>query len=92
VFHAKETDTPERILERLFMSDNKHGDVLARLDAKNAAIRAMEMRAKLDEAEERKDQAAWFAKTKKHQVHVGKGRVLDISGKQMQVVRKGHGG
>lgn len=86
VFHASELDTPETILERLFMSDNKHGNVLERIDAHNAAIKAMEMKEKMDIAEERMDKVAWLIGTKKNFIDMGKGRVLDD---QLRVVRKG---
>lgn len=86
VFHASEMDTPESILERLFLSDNKHGNVLERLDAHNAAIKAMEMKESLDKAEERKELAAWLIGTDKNFINMGKGRVLDD---QLQVVRRG---
>lgn len=53
VFTAAECD--ERILERLWASDNKHGDVLSRLDAHNAALEAVKLKKQMDEAEERQD-------------------------------------
>jgi hypothetical protein len=87
-FHASELDTPESILERLFLSDNKHGNVLERIDAHNAAIRAMEMKQRLDEAEERKEKAAWLIGTQKNFIDMGNGRVLDD---QLRVVRQGKG-
>jgi hypothetical protein len=86
VFHASEMDTPESILERLFMSDNKHGNVLERIDAHNAAIKAMQMKEELDAREEKKDQVAWLIGTKKNFIDMGNGRVLDD---QLRVVRKG---
>lgn len=86
VFHASETDTPESILERLFMSDNKHGNVLERIDAHNAAIKAMQMKEELDAREEMQDRAAWLMGTKKNFIDMGNGRVLDD---QLRVVREG---
>jgi hypothetical protein len=86
VFHASEMDTPESILERLFLSDNKHGNVLDRIDAHNNAIRALEMKSKMDEAEERMDKVAWLVATKKNFIEMGNGRVLDD---QLRVVREG---
>jgi hypothetical protein len=86
VFHASEMDTPSSILERLFMSDNKHGNVLERIDAHNAAIKALEMREELDRREEQKEKVSWLMKTKKNFIEMGDGRVLDD---QLRVVRRG---
>jgi hypothetical protein len=85
-FHASELDTPESILERLFMSDNKHGNVLERIDAHNAAIQAMQMKEELDRREERLDKAAWLIGTDKNFINMGNGKVVDD---QLRVVRKG---
>lgn len=86
VFHANELDTPESILERLFLSDNKHGNVLERIDAHNNAIKAMQMKEQLDINEERMDKVAWLMGTEKNFIEMGRGRVLDD---QLRVVRKG---
>lgn len=85
-FHASELDTPESILERLFMSDNKHGNVLDRIDAHNAAIKAMQMKEELDQREEAMDKVAWLMGTKKNYIEMGNGRVLDD---QLRLVRRG---
>lgn len=53
VFTAEHCD--ERILERLWTSDNKHGDVLSRLDAHNAALEAIKLKKQMDEQEERRE-------------------------------------
>ena len=50
-------DCDERILEHLWTIDNKQGDVLSRLDAHNAAIKAVELRERLDKEEESKELA-----------------------------------
>lgn len=53
VFTANECD--ERILERLWENDSTKGDPLARIDNHNAALKAIEIRKQMDEAEERQD-------------------------------------
>lgn len=68
VFYASELDTPEDILTKIFHSDNKHGNVLKRLDARNAAIQALKMKAWLDYAEEAKEQSAFLMGTKKNYI------------------------
>lgn len=77
VFYASELDTPASILENLFLGDNSKGDVLARLDAHNAAIKALEMKGQMDEAEAKKDYAAFLIGTNKNYIQLGKGRKLD---------------
>lgn len=76
-FFASETDTPVAILTRLFDSDNKHGDVLTRIEAHNAAIQAMQLREELDRREEQAEYAAWLIATRKNFIQLGKGRKVD---------------
>jgi hypothetical protein len=77
VFFASELDTPEDILARLFMGDSSKGDVLARIDAHNAAIEAMNMKEQLDAEEERQEKIAWLIGTKKNYINLGGGRKVD---------------
>jgi hypothetical protein len=77
IFTASDRDTPEDILTRLFQGDNKHGNVLDRLEARNAAAKALEMKAKMDEAEEKREYAAWLIETQKNYIQLGKGRKVD---------------
>ncbi len=77
VMYASELDTPEEILARLFMGDNSKGNVLKKIDAHNAAIKAMEMKEQLDLAEERKDYVAFLIGTQKNYIKLGKGRKVD---------------
>lgn len=77
VFFASERDTPEDILTRLFNSDNKHGNVLERLDARNAAVRALQMKKEMDKREEQMEYAAFLAKTPKNFIRLGGGRKVD---------------
>ena len=59
-------DCDERILEHLWTIDNKHGDVLTRMDAHNAALEAIKLKKKMDEAEERQDLISHIIKSKKN--------------------------
>ena len=77
VLYASELDTPSEILTRLFNADNKHGSVLERLDARNAAIKALELKERMDRDEERKEYAAWLIGTQKNYIQLGKGRKVD---------------
>ena len=77
IMYAGPLDTPEKILEELFMGDNTKGDVLARLDAHNAAVRALEMKERMDRAEERQEYVAWLAATKKNFITLPGGRKVD---------------
>lgn len=86
VFYAGVLDTPESILSRLFAGDNKHGNVLERLDAHNAAVRALEMKEQMDRAEERQDYVSWLIGTQKNFINMGNGKVVDD---QLRVVRNG---
>jgi hypothetical protein len=74
---ASELDTPEGILARLFDADNKHGDVLTRLEAHNAAVQALELKKKMDEDEERQERVAFLMGTKKNYINLGNGRIVD---------------
>lgn len=45
---ASEDDVDERVLERLFLADGRKHDVLAQLDARNAAARVVAAKRELD--------------------------------------------
>lgn len=74
---ASELDTPEDILTKLFEGDNSKHNVLERLDARNAAVRALEMKKQLDLAEENQEYVAWLVGTQKNFIQLGKGRKVD---------------
>lgn len=76
-FFASELDTPEDILEKLFNGDNAKGDVLARLEARNAAREALKMKEELDAAEERQEYMAWLMGTQKNYITLPGGRKVD---------------
>ena len=77
IMFAGPLDTPEKILEELFMGDNTKGDAFARMEAHNAAVKAMQMKEKLDVAEERKEYVAWLTGTKKNYITLPGGRKVD---------------
>lgn len=86
VLFASELDSPVEVLTRLFDSDNKHGNVLERLDTHNAAVEALKMKEQLDIAEERQEYISWLIETKKNYINMGKGRVVDD---QLRTIRRG---
>lgn len=86
VFYAGMFDTPASILAKIFDADNKNGNVLERIDAHNAAIQLLEMKKKMDAAEERKDYIEFLIKTPKNFINMGNGRVVDD---QLRTVRHG---
>lgn len=77
VFFASELDTPEDILTRLFNSDNKHGNVLERMDARNAAVQALQMKAEMDKREEKQELVQHLIGTKKNYIKLPDGRKVD---------------
>lgn len=68
VRYLSERDNPADVLAGLFDSDNKHGNVLERMEARETALRLLEMRRQMDEHEEMKDQAAFLMRTKKNYI------------------------
>ena len=77
VFYASELDTPEDILERLFLGDNTKGDVLKRIDAHNAAVEAMNLKAQLDAEGERREYIEYLIGTQKNYIKLPGGRKVD---------------
>lgn len=73
VLYADSLSRPDEILARLWSMDTKHGDVLRRLDAQNAAKEALRLSKELDEREAMKDFSAFVLKnTKSRWSHEGK--------------------
>lgn len=70
VMFASERDTPQSILARLWSADNKHGSVLDRLDAENAAAEAFKLKQRMDDEEMKKDFVTWLVETKRNYMHV----------------------
>lgn len=69
VMFASERDNPQTILARLFSADNKHGSVLDRIDAENAAKEAFRLKEQMDDEEMKRDFAAWLIGTKQNYIH-----------------------
>lgn len=77
VLYAGDLDSPETILERLFDADNKHGNVLDRVEAHNAAIEAFNLKEQMDIREEQMDKVSWLIGTKKNFIEMGKNKIYD---------------
>lgn len=74
VLYASELDTPADILERIFLGDNvRSGDVLKRVEAREMAIKALELKNWMDQLEQAADIAHFFVKSDKNVInHDGK--------------------
>lgn len=77
VFYASELDTPESILERLFMGDNTKGNVLERIDAHNAAVEALRLKEQLDLQGERQEYIEHLIRNKNNYIRLPGGRKVD---------------
>lgn len=87
VLYADSLSNPKEILTRLWSMDASKGNVIARLDAANAAEEALRMKEWLDQREAANDLAAFVAKnTKSRWVH--EGRVRDDEFRDLGPVRK----
>lgn len=79
VLYADSLANPADILARLWSMDSKHGNVLARVDAHNAAVEALKLKEQIDEREQRKDFALFVFKNQKNSwVHNGRKRDSDF--------------
>lgn len=63
VFHIFETETPEDVLTRLFLSDDRHGPVLDRLQARNDAIEIWNAKKNMEQLQEAEDEALHMVKS-----------------------------
>jgi hypothetical protein len=77
---------PTDILAGLWSRDLKHGDVIGRMDKRNAAIEALRLKEKIDEAEAIKDFTAFVGKNTKSRWH-HEGRVKDDEFRDLGPVR-----
>lgn len=64
-------DPDERLLARIFEGDKKNGNVLDQIEAHNAAVKAMELKKQMEEAEERADLTSSILKGKYYYQHNG---------------------
>lgn len=86
VMYADSLANPVDILTRLWNSDSTRGNVLSRLDTRNAAIEALRLREEIDKKEAAIDFTAFIAKnTKSRWVH--EGRVRDDEFRDLGPVR-----
>lgn len=70
---ADSLSNPADILAKLWANDGMHGSVSARMDARNAAIKALDLKKQLDEREAMMDFVGFIAKnTKSRWEHDGK--------------------
>lgn len=70
---ADSLSNPADILARLWSNDQKHGNVIARMDARNAAVEALKLKEQIEEQERLKDFVHFIAKnTKSRWEHDGK--------------------
>lgn len=87
VLYADSLQSPQDILARVWSMDQGKNNVLANLDAKNAAAQALQLRARIDEMEAQKDLVLWIAgNTKSRWVH--EGRVKNEHFQDLGPVRK----
>ena len=70
----------ERILEHLWLHDNAKHDVLARLDAHNKAIEAINLKRQIEEAEVRQDLVASVLKSPLHRYRLNRDTVINDYG------------
>lgn len=66
VLHADESQTPEEILALVWSADNKTHNVLDHLDNLDRSRRTFELKQRMDDAEARRDFAAFLIGTKKN--------------------------
>jgi gamma-glutamylcyclotransferase (GGCT)/AIG2-like uncharacterized protein YtfP len=69
-FFAAADATPEEILGHLFDIDNKHGNVLTRMEARNNAKEALKLKADLDEREEKMEYVQWLMQDQRNYLHL----------------------
>lgn len=77
VMYAPHDADPQTILASLFASNTDKNDVLAYIDAEEAARQAFEMKQQIDEEEARKDMVKWWLDTPLHTARLGKGVKID---------------
>lgn len=66
VMTCKEEEVDERLLAKLFLANTNDQDVLARLEAEDAARRLMEMKSRIEDMEEKREFAQAVISSKKN--------------------------
>ena len=62
VMRLTESEVNHKVLARLWAADSKNGNILDTIEAEEAARRAVELKKQMEEAEQRKEFAAWAIK------------------------------
>jgi len=86
VLYADSLANPVSILERLWSMDQQQGNVLARLDAHNAAIEAFRLKTQIDEMDAARDFTMFIGKNTKSRWH-HEGRVRDEEFRDLGPIR-----
>lgn len=87
VMYADSISNPKDILARLWSRDLRHGDVVGRMDAQNAAVEALRLKEQIEIREAQMDFSAFVIRnTKSRWVH--EGRVRDDEFRDLGPVRK----
>jgi hypothetical protein len=66
VFYVKESEMDSRVLARIYLSDRKNGDPVARMESTEAAVKALKEREFQDEMAEAHDMAYHILKSRKN--------------------------
>ncbi len=76
VFYFSENADPEKILAKIFLGDQKNHDVIATLDAENAAAEAFKLKQRSDELDDLNDQLHFLATSRsKNTVNWGRDKI-----------------
>lgn len=86
VLFANELDTPVDILTRLWDMDSNRGNVLKRVNARNAAVQAFKLKEQIDAREAAKDFAGWVFKNEKN-VWIHEGHKRDAEFRDLGPIR-----
>ncbi len=86
VLYADSLANPPDILARLWSMDQQHGNVVARLDAHNAAVQALRLKEQIDEMDAARDFTVFVGKNTKSRWH-HEGRVRDEEFRDLGPIR-----
>ncbi len=84
VMYAKHDEDPQKILAKLFRNNSDKNDVLASLDAEEAAARAFEMRKQMDADDLAMDKMKWWMKTPLHTAKIHGVKVDTRTGRRLE--------
>lgn len=93
VLYASELDQPEEVMTRIIHSDQKHGDVLSRMDVRNNVNKLFELRKREEDLAEKEELARWLVETKKTNPVIRDketGELIKLDGQLNRVSRKKH--